>query len=87
MEHVISSQTRHYYKVQPVATAPTYTDLMQLDWHSLVPTTIIPQKGDGISVVFHELAASMEEILLEPTNFLEYIDTLPVVSQCLLHHV
>jgi hypothetical protein len=53
----ISSQTRHHSKIHPVTTAPTYTDLRQLDWSYLVPATIIPHKGEGLSVAFHELDA------------------------------
>jgi hypothetical protein len=55
-----------------------------LDWSSLVPATIIPHKGEGLSVAFHELDAPTEELSSAPTNFLEYVDTLPEVSPRLL---
>jgi hypothetical protein len=88
MEYAILSKTRHHYKVPPIARAPTYTDQMQLDWSCLILATITSQRGDGISVVFHELAASMEELLLEPTNFLmsskhyqRYLDVVSMLWQ------
>jgi hypothetical protein len=58
-----------------------------LDWSSLVPATIIPHKGEGLSVAFHELDAPTEELSSKPTDFLEYVDTLPEVSRQLLYHV
>lgn len=60
---------------------------MQLDWCSLVLATIISQHGNGVSIVFHELAYSMEDSQLAPPTFLKYVDTLPEVSQCLLCQV
>jgi hypothetical protein len=87
VEPAISSQTQHHYKAYPVATTPIYLDLTQLDWCSLILATIISQHSNGVSIVFHELAYSMEDSQLAPPTFVEYVDTLPEVSQCLLCQV
>jgi hypothetical protein len=73
-EHAISSQTWHHSRIHPVT-------IRHLDWSSLVPATIIPHKGEGLSVAFHELDAPTEELSSAPTNFLEYVDTSPEVSR------
>jgi hypothetical protein len=58
-----------------------------LDWSYLVLAMIIPHKGEGLSMAFHELDTPTEELSSEPTNFLKYVDTLPEVSRQLLYHI
>ena len=61
--------------------------MTSLDWRFLIPTTIREKSEDSIIAVHNKLKSPEEEILAEPKSFMEYVKTLPLVSQCLLYQV
>ena len=87
IEHAVVSCTRHHCQVSAIPLVPIYPDLVSLDWQVLIPVSIREQAENSVVVVYHKLQSPEEELLAKPRYFVEYVQTLPLISQRLLHYI
>ncbi len=78
---------RHHCKASAIPSTSVYHDLDSLDWTVLIQAMIRVQPNDTVEVVHHHLQTPEEELLAEPMSFVDYVKTLPLMSQHLLYHV
>ena len=61
--------------------------MTDLDWTTLIPTTIEVLPSSEIKATYHRLYTPEEELLAEPKTFTEYVETLPLTTRRLLYQL